>query len=368
VGLANQPDWNDLFQRAALEPDFWLEALGQMASFTGSFRGQLIGVGGARDVPFNIVTRLDDMSLQEFVDIGGASPTVNYRVAASNRALDRGEYDSILHEQHYDEAMPLLKSKAYVELADRHDYPFGCQTNLVVDRAGLIGLAVLRKRKEGRTTAGQRRVFANASAAARRAVRLQERLEGEQARLLAGAFEAINKTAFIIDAKGRLQAMTQSAEEIITSGRITLRNRYLDARGTPFSLAQAVSALVADGEYDHIRLRIDSTGAGAPLFMEGFRLANKPWSIGHLPHAILLVSGPQRDRAGIAAFLGVIYRLTATEADIAMRLFDGARRAEIAEIRSVTAETLRGQIKAICAKTGSQNEADLIRLLSAIMA
>lgn len=365
--MADQPDWNDVFLRAALEPDFWPEALGQMASQTGSYRGQLIGMGGAREVPFNIVTRLEEMSLQEFVDIGGGSPKVNYRVAASERALKRGEYDSILHERHYDEEIPLLESNAYVELAERNGYPFGCQTNLVIDQVGVVGLAVLRQRKEGRTTSRQRKTFAHAAAAARRAVRLQERLEGDQARLLAGAFEAIDKTAFILDAAGRVQAMTRSAEDIVASGHVALRSRYLDARGVPFSLAQAISALVADDGYHHIRLRTEGVAAAPPLFMEGFRLPPKAWSIGHLPHAILLVSSPQRDRAGIAAFLGVIYRLTPTEADIAMRLFDGNGRTEISRIRQVGIETLRGQIKAICAKTGSKGEADLMRLLSAIM-
>ena len=368
MGLAKQPDWNDVFLNAALEPDNWSEALDRMASQTGSYRGQLIGVGGAREVPFNIVTRLEDMSLQEFVDIGGGSPTVNYRVAASNRALKRGDYDIILHERHYDEEIPLLESNAYVELAERNGYPFGCQTNLVVDQVGVVGLAVLRQRKEGRTTPRQRKTFALAAAAARRAVRLQERLEGNQAQLLAGAFEAIHKAAFILDAAGRLQAMTPPAEEIIASGHVALRSRYLDARGVPFSLAQAISALVSDDGYRHIRLRIEGTVTAPPLFMEGFRLPTKAWSIGHLPHAILLVSSPQRDRAGIVAFLGAIYRLTPTEADIAMRLFDGSSRAEISRIRQVGVETLRGQIKSICAKTGSTSEADLMRLLSAIMA
>lgn len=366
--MPDQPDWNDVFLRAALEPDYWLEALDQMASQTGSYRGQLIGVGGAREVPFNIVTRLDEMSLQEFVDIGGASPKVNYRVAASDLALKRGDYDSILHERHYDEVVPLLESNAYVDLAERNGYPFGCQTNLVVDQAGVVGLAVLRQRNEGRSTASQRRTFAYAATAARRAVRLQERLEGDQARLLAGAFETMNKTAFIIDAAGRVQAMTRSAEEIVASGQIALRGRYLDARGAPLSLAQAISALVVDDGYRHIRLRTEGVVPAPPLFMEGFRLPPKAWSIGHLPHAILLVSSPQRNRAGIAAFLGAVYRLTATEADIAMRLFDGSSRTEISRTRQVRVETLRGQIKAICAKTGSKSEADLMRLLSAMMA
>jgi DNA-binding CsgD family transcriptional regulator/PAS domain-containing protein len=374
-----QPDWDDVFMVAALQPERWPMALDQMASHTRSFCGQLIGIGGARDVPFNIVSQLSQLSqeaLAEFVAVGGGDPAVNYRIAAFGSALERGEYDTILHEQHYDAALPLLRSDAYVQLAEKHDFPFGCQTNLVVDKVGVVGLAVLRHRKEGRTSQRDRAIFAKASVAARRAVRLQERLEGEQARLLAGAFEAISKAAFILDARGRVQAMTQTAEELVATGAVTLRGGYLEGRGTPFSLGQAVGALVAEGGMAHIRLRLDGDARlrldgddapHAPLFMEGFRLPEKPWSIGHLPHAILLVNAPQRDRAGVAAFLGLLYRLTAAEADIAMRLFDGTGRAAIASLRKVTAETLRGQIKAICAKTGTSNEPDLMRLLAAIM-
>lgn len=51
-----------------------------------------------------------------------------------------------------------------------------------------------------------------------------------------------------------------------------------------------------------------------------------------------------------------------------MRLYDGASRPEIASVRQVTEETLRGQIKKIFAKTGARNEADLIRILGTIMA
>lgn len=101
--------------------------------------------------------------------------------------------------------------------------------------------------------------------------------------------------------------------------------------------------------------------------MEGFRLPQHLWSLGHLPHAILLAKPPQRDRAGIAAFLTAIHCFTPTEADVAMRLYDGASRVDIASARGVTEETLRGQIKSVCAKTGSRNEADLIRVLGAVM-
>lgn len=363
-----QPDWDDVFLSAALEPERWPEALGRMASYTGSAHGQLIGIGGARDIPFNIANDFAPNVPEDFVAIGGADPTLNYRIAVCNEEIARGYYDSVLFEKHYDNAIPRLKSNRYIEFCQEIDIPFGCQTNLVVDRVGLIGFALLRKRREGATNAGHRKIFARASAAARRAVRLQERLEGDQARLLAGAFDAIRATAFILDAKGRVQAMTQGAEQIIAAGSIALRERYLDAQGTPMSLSQGIRALVADGGIDHLRVRIDRSGGRQPVFLEGFRLPQRLWSLGHLPHTILLAKPPQRDKAGIAAFLTAIYHLTPTEADVAMRLFDRASRQEIAAVREVTEETLRGQIKSICAKTGSRNEADLMRVLAAIMA
>lgn len=67
-------------------------------------------------------------------------------------------------------------------------------------------------------------------------------------------------------------------------------------------------------------------------------------------------------------FLSVIYRLSAAEADIALRLFEGKVRPQIAEERQVTAETLRGQIKEIYQKCGIDSEAALIRLLPPIFA
>ena len=361
-------DWNDIFLAAALEPDRWPEALAEMAQRTGASHGQLIGVGGARDIPFNIVTDLDEQRLREFVELDGGSPALNFRVAASEQRMARGDYDSLLHEADYDAVLPLLQSDRYVQWCEEVDIPHGCQTNLVVDRVGVIGLATLRKRRDGRTSARQRKVFAEASVAARRAVRLQERLEGDQAALLAGAFEAIAATAYILDGAGRLQAMTRSAEQLLSDGHILLRDGFLEGAGTPLSLGQAAALLVAAQGMGHVRLRLDNPERPQPLFLEGFRLPAHAWSLGRTPQAIIVAKPPARDRAGIAALLSILYRMTAAEADVAIRLFEGKSRAEISDARSVTIETIRGQIKTIYAKTGTAGEAALMRLLAAIMA
>ncbi|WP_454888452.1 helix-turn-helix transcriptional regulator [Sphingobium herbicidovorans] len=146
-----------------------------------------------------------------------------------------------------------------------------------------------------------------------------------------------------------------------------MSNKTLDADGTPFSLRQAIDALTSEPGLHHIRLRLDLPIDKPKLFLEGFRLPARPWSLGKLPHAIVIANAPRRDRAGIAAFLTTLYGMTPAEADIAMRLYDGKSRGEIAAERSVTAETLRGQIKSLYAKAAVDNEAALMRLLAAIM-
>ena len=346
-----------------------MDALSEMALATNSAHGQLIGVGSARDIPFNLISPIfSDELMNSFVEIGGGDPHVNFRLAASQAHVLRGHYDPILHEHHYDEIMPTLRSNRYVEFCEDIGVPFGCQTNLVFDRLGLIGFALLRSRKEGRTTEAERMIFQQSAAAARRAVRLQEQLEGQQAQLLAGAFEAINLAVFIIDARGDLLALTSQAEDLLSRGDIRRTGASLNANGKPFSLQRAIHALVSDLDLPYVRLQIDEQPERAPVFIEGFRLPTREWSFGKLPHALLIANSARRDRAGVAAFLSSLYRLTEAEADIAMRLYEGRSRVQIAEDRAVVAETLRGQIKTIYAKTGVTGEAGLVRLLNAIMA
>lgn len=353
---------------AALEPALWLDSLDRMASETGASHGQLIGIGGARDLPFNLITNSDGWPTQELVDLGGYRPEVNYRIAANNEKLSRGYYDPIISERDYDQAIAGLRSQLYVDFCAQVDIPHGCQTNLVLDGVGLIGLATLRKEREGRSTPDQLKTFAEAAGAARRAVRLQERLEGQQAKLLAGAFDALAMTALVIDARGQLLAHSEAAEALLTQGDVHLRDGVPDARGTPYSLSRAIAALVADDGPAHVQLRLDVKEGRSAVFLEGFRLPMRSWSFGRLPHAILVAKQTRRDRAGVMAFLTAIYGLTSAEADIAMRLYEGRSRADIASERSVTAETLRGQIKSLYAKTGVDGEAALVRALAAVMA
>ncbi len=363
-----QSDWDDLFLDAALDPGKWLGALDMMASRTGSSRGQLIGVGAGREIPFNMVTGFTPAMIRKPESHGWYSEAANFRVAASNRQVARGHYDPILHEDHYDDVIPDLASHDYVEWCEEIGIPFGCQTNLVVDDFGIVGLSTLRSRRDGRTTPAQRLIFAEAAAAARRAVRLQEKLEGHQAQLFAGAFEAIAINAFVVDSRGHMLAHTLAAEALLQSGAVQRVGPSIDAHGAPHTLRALIQELLTDRGPAHVRTMLAAGDAAKPLMIEGFRLPEREWSLGKLPRAILVVNAPRRDRAGVTPYLSAVYRLSPAEADIALRLFEGKARSQISEERGVTEETLRGQIKQIYQKCGVNGEAALMRRLAPFFA
>jgi len=366
--MRSHTDWDDLFLAAALEPDRWPAALDNMASALNASHGQLIGVGAQRGLTFNIVTNFPDEALRHFDEMDGARPSINYRVAAAQREIARGFYDDTVFEKHYDEIRPQLQSRAYDDWCREIDIPFGCQTNLVIDGFGIVGLAILRKQREGRTTSAQRSIFRSASQAARRAVRLQERLEGEQARFMAGAFESIGICAFILDARGRVMANTARAEELLDAGDVQCSQGHLDARARPLGLRFAIEALTAErAGHAHVRVQILPESDRPPVFMEGFRLPSSPWSFGHRPHAVLVANSPRKDRAGVTSFLMALYNLTPAEADIAMRMLEGKHRAVIAADRSVTLQTLNGQIKNLYSKCGFDSERGLMGALSGLL-
>lgn len=368
MGSSISPDWDDLFVAAAFQPELWLESLDVLARSTRSTHGQLIGLGTDRDVLFNLVSHFEEQNFANFVEMGGGSPDTSFRIAAAHREMKIGNPDQIVHEAHYQLAVPTLASTRYVEWCEEIGIPYGCQSNLVVDRSGMIGLAVLRNRSDGRTTPKDRVVFAAATQAARRAIRLQERLERQQAQLLNGALEAIEICAFLVDQRGCLIAHTNRADVLLSNGTVLLENGRLNSRVAPMSLRSAVSALVADtGGLPHVRLMGDSTVGGRPVVFEGFRLPAQQWSLGKLPHAIIIANPPRGARGDMASFLMSLYRLTSSEADIALRLMDGESRAQIGVNRRVTTETLKGQIKSLYQKIGIDSEAGLIRVLSGLI-
>lgn len=355
----------DAFAAAALDDSFWMPALQALADATGSSRAQLVGIGGPANIPFNWVTGFPERALREFVEIGGGSPDVNPRVAASQLAAVM----EVVHEDHYDRVTPEIQSDIYADFARDNDIPFGCQTALQIDRHGLIGLAVLRSERDGRTTPEQRAMFARVATHVRSAVRVQSALEHRGAAMVAGAFETLDAAVFVLDALGHVAAHTPAAERLLAGGRLRIVDHRLSAapRGDGAALDHAIRRMIDAADQPMTSLLLRGAPDDEMLVVDVSRLPRQPWSLGYRPSLLLVLRGSGRLHAARFDLLRDAHGLSRAEADIVLRLAAGDDRESIAAARGVSVQTVRTQLKTIFAKIGVRREVDLVIRLAPLL-
>jgi DNA-binding CsgD family transcriptional regulator len=357
--------WDSLFEEAALDPSKWLVALEEFARATGSTRAELVGAGSEPGTSFSWVTSIDDRTMQDFLVSGGHSPDTNFRFAAD----DGRSVLEIVDERRYDEAKRSLANTDFVDFCEQYGMVHGCQTVLLRERDGFIGMSVLRTRGDGRTSERDQRIFADGAAAAARAVRLQRAVEEQGRHLLAGTFEAMSTPCVLIDAFGCVRSVSSAAQRfLIDQDLVTVREGRLGSSDPLLDseIAQAVRAAVAPAPARYARL-VAGKAAANPLLIEIFALARAAWSLPFAISALAVIRSPGKLPFDAPQRLIRAFGLTAAEADVALLLCQGRPREEIAAHRRVSSETLRSQIRSIYSKLGCNREAELIILARSVL-
>jgi DNA-binding CsgD family transcriptional regulator/PAS domain-containing protein len=377
VGIRDEVHWLslvDAFAEAAVEggeePARWFDALAKLADATNSSRGELIGIGDQAAFAFNLLQDFPDHARAEFMEIGAYSPTVNPRVAAGMRA----EVLQTISEEGCEAIRPLLRNEIFFDWAERHDIPFGCQTNLIKQPGRLIGLAVLRSRRDGPSSEEDRRAFAAVSPHVRAAAKMQLLLEGQAGRLLAGALEALSVAGFVCDRDGRVGACSRPAEELIrgtdlldirqgrlvspgpTNGEALERAIRRAARGPGPGFAPPSSTVVLRDEME----------TAAPLVLDVFSLPGRP-GVFALGCKVLVAARGGPARSDGAEVLQLAYGLTPAEAFVALEMARGRPREAVARLRGVSVGTVRIQLKGVFQKLGVCREAELAALLAPLI-
>lgn len=359
-GMADAEGWADRFIGAALEPHLWRDVLGAMADATGSAHGQLIGFGSGT-AAFNWVSGVEEETLLSAGAMDMVTPDANFRLAADSAA----HRSPIVHEAHYDDARSMLHTDDYLDMCSDLDIPHGCQTRLLVEQGSMIGLAMLRGEKDGRSSIEQRDIFARISTHAGAAVRMQRAIEQQGFALLTGAFEAMDKACWLVDGAGRIGGMTPAADALLLKTRLTIREGWLASTRANETrrIADALQAVLMSSAQPADPVALPDDAGGIAILLEIFPLPRRPWDLSFAPRAIITArTGIRSDRpvrALIAAF-----GLTRAEADIALRLTSGATRPEIAALRGVSTETLKAQIRSLYEKMGCNRESQLVRIVT----
>ena len=214
-----------------------------------------------------------------------------------------------------------------------------------------VGIATLRSASQGHATREQDAAFARLAPHVLDAVRLRAMIEDKAAQFAVGALEAVSETAFLCDEAGRVLSMTRAAEALVTSGALMMWNGRLVTRRA--ADGDAIEPAVRSVVYTqncaaHTVLVRDLDGR--PMTIVAAALPRDAWSMAFHPRIFLTVKrhpGPPS-----AGRLQDAFGLTAAEAEIAIRIFQGVPRAQIAAGRSVSADTVKSQLKSIFSKLG----------------
>ena len=359
----------DAFQTAGMEGEGWHAALEALADATGSQVGELIGVGSDAAVPFNIMTNMDPGFHPAFVAQGGGNPQINPYVGAGMAA----PVLKVLADDDFMSAEDYRRNAWYREFLMAWDVPHICLATLERQKDDmLVGLAVVRSRRDGHITPQQRAVFTAIAPHVRAAVRTQMALENQGGRLLSAAFEGLSMAAFVCDRQGRVQAMTPAAEALVSEGRLLklrLGCLYAGSVDAGKALSDAIDAaafgIVLPGKPCVFSVVLSAASADMPVVLDIIRLPDMAHELMFNPRVLIVArTHGATNRERMAAIARQAYGLTEAETDVATRIAAGETPDEIAQARASTIGTVRAQIKTVMAKLGVRRQVELVARLS----
>lgn len=199
------------------------------------------------------------------------------------------------------------------------------------------------------------------------AIRLQQAIEHQGAELLRGSLEALHTAAVMLDAAGRVCAMTAAARELlgpetlqVRSGLLRMVRPDLD-RGLQIRVGLALASRAATPS------ELWAQSPRGPLLVEICALPRQPWNFGFAPAVIVTIKAPLGFSGDQGARLSAALALTPAEGEIAALLAQGHSRQEIARMRGVSAQTVASQLRTIFQKAGVNREAELVSIARAVV-
>lgn len=235
---------------APFEPDGWRRAIAMVATATASPSANLVGMGGPMLLPFNIFSGPDHERSERYF----ANPTLwgacNWRVSCTTLPM------AIQHDAHYRACRELGGTGDYDDAASDLDMQFGCQSAIMMEPGGFVGLAIMRGRRDGPCEERTLSRFRPLTVTLQRAIRMQLAVDGEAAELMLGDLDKLSSATLLLDRHGNLCALSPRADDLfeqdgplaLTGLSVRLRRREEER-----SCQQAMARLLAhDGRGPHV--------------------------------------------------------------------------------------------------------------------
>lgn len=247
---------------APFEPDGWRRAIAMVATATASPSANLVGMGGPMMLPFNIFSGPDHDRAERYFADPALWGQCNWRVGCTTVPM------AIQHDVHYRAHRELGGTAMYDDAASDLDIPYGCQSAIMMEPGGFVGLAIMRGRRDGPCEERTLASFKPLTVTLQRSIRMQLAVDGEAAELMLGDLDKLSSATLLLDRHGNLCALTPRAETLfeqdgplaLTGLSVRLRRREEER-----SCQQAMGRLLAhDGRGPHLHEMRAGVSAGHP--------------------------------------------------------------------------------------------------------
>ena len=243
---------------------------------------------------------------------------------------------------------------------------------LFEDRETSAGVTFTRPRSMKGFDRSEIKALAPAMRILQRAVRLHANVAGasEKDHLAVKGLDRVSQGVVIVNSNGKVKYANAAADKVFKErkGIEVLRTGTLgcDVRADTEKLKALIRSAV-----DPTAISVSASGAMSVRAADGshafsLRVAPLPMTVANpfIPkrYAAILIR-PAPSPADISAVLLDGYGLTVTEATIASHIGTGSSLAEVCDILDVTENTVRTHLKRIFAKTGTNRQSSLIRLI-----
>jgi DNA-binding CsgD family transcriptional regulator len=182
---------------------------------------------------------------------------------------------------------------------------------------------------------------------------------------LEAALGHLAMAAFVVDGQGRIRHLNAAASALLANHpHVAVRHgklSFADSKLNPAFQAALLAAACELGRSAALPLRLgpDET---AEILVAPLQPEHALASAWEAPLAFVVVARAARDQQSIARRMQQLYQLTPKESEIAALLAIGQTLEEIATGNRVSEATVRTQLRAIFAKTGTSRQAGLVRL------
>lgn len=268
----------------------WELATQKIAAATFSSGAHLLGMGGPLLFPLNTVVG-NYAGYEAYFDDPSLHGQCNWRIGTAARVLE------IHHEAHHAAYRDLYDTSDYDDAVSDLNIPYGCQSALLLDSNNLLGIALLRSRRDGPCDHAVLQRFAVLRRQLARAVRMQIALDGEAADLMVGDLGMVSGATMLLDRHGSLCAHTEAADALFEGDGPLLLDGLsirLRDRGEDRLLQSAFGRLLRSDGYKERMVHTCRIGRSEQECAPGWtlcavRLPNREHGLGFEPNLAITV-------------------------------------------------------------------------------